>query len=88
MQALTVAGVEREVVSQLNSDRASEAIVAADIAVMTMLEGFQPAHLKCIDSKNKLSDIEVQKINIYGDWPQSNYAQRSMDSLRNAVRYT
>ena len=86
LQALIVAGVECEVVSQVDSDRASEAIVAADIAVTTMLEGFQPSHLECIDSSGKLPDLGVQKINMYGDGRQSDYAQRLMDILRNAVR--
>ena len=82
---MIVAGVECEVVSQVDSDRASEAIVAADIAVMTVLEGFQPSHLECIDSRGKLPNLGVQMINIYGDGRQSDYAQRLLDILGNAV---
>ena len=72
-------------VSHANSDRAAEAMVAADIAVTTMSEGHHPPHLECIDGKGKLPDLGLQKINIYGPLHESDYALRLMDILRNAV---
>ena len=73
-------------VSHADSDRAAEAMVAADIAVTTRLEGHHPSHLECIDSKGKFPDLGVQKINIYGPLQDSDYAQRLMDILRKTVQ--
>ena len=86
LRALKTAGISFEVVSHADSDRAAEAMVAADIAVTTRLEGYHPSHLECIDSKGKLPDLGVQKINIYGPLQESDYAQRLMDILRKTVQ--
>ena len=86
LRVLKTAGISFEVVSHADSDRAAEAMVAADIAVTTRLEGYHPSHLECIDSKGKLPDLGVQKINIYGPLQESDYAQRLMDILRKTVQ--
>ena len=86
LQALKTAGINFELVSHVDSDRAAEAIVTADIAVTAMLEGHHPEHLECIATKGKLPNLGAQKINIYGPLHESDYAQRLKDILRNAVR--
>ena len=86
LQALKTAGINFELVSHVDSDRAAEAIVTADFAATAMREGHHPEHLECIASKDKLPDLGQQKVNIYRSLHESDYAQRLKDILRNAVR--
>mgnify|MGYP006274032655 CR=1 FL=1 len=61
---LDAAGIPWEMAVESDSDRTIEATVSADLAVTTMLEGTEPAHLECIPP-GALPDLAVQKINLY-----------------------
>jgi len=66
LQALDLGGVEWNMAVDTESDRTIEATVAADLAVMAMLEGTQPPHLEVIDHGGLLPELPQHFINFYG----------------------
>lgn len=67
LAALDGAGIEWESAIDSQSDRAVEATVSADLAVMSMLEGTEPRHLEVINHGGALPELGEQFINMYGD---------------------
>ncbi|SHG44351.1 LysR family transcriptional regulator [Cognatishimia maritima] len=67
LAALDRAGLEWESAIDSHSDRAIEATVSADLAVMTMLEGTEPPRLEVINHGGSLPDLGEQYVNMYGD---------------------
>jgi len=85
LAALERAGVEWESAIDSQSDRAVEATVSADLAVMSMLEGTEPPHLEVINHGGALPDLGEQFINMYGDDPVKGEALTALaDMLRQA----
>lgn len=66
LQALDAAGLEWNMAVDTESDRTIEATVAADLAVMALLEGTQPPQLEVIDHGGHLPDLPHHFINFYG----------------------
>ncbi|SFT46470.1 LysR family transcriptional regulator [Sedimentitalea nanhaiensis] len=85
LRALDGAGVEWNIAIDTDSDRAIEASVAADLAVMAMLDGTQPPHLEIVDHCGNLPPLPLQFINFYtrGN-TESEASQALMALLRNA----
>lgn len=64
-RALDEAGIPWELAVQTNSARTSEATVSADLAVHTMIEGFEPRHLERITHGGALPALRQVTINLY-----------------------
>jgi DNA-binding transcriptional LysR family regulator len=63
--ALDSSGLDWEIAVDTDSDRTIEASVSADLAIHTMIEGTEPAHLEVIDHAGALPELETQQINMY-----------------------
>ena len=63
--ALDASGLDWEIAVDTDSDRSIEASVSADLAIHTMIEGTEPAHLEVIDHGGSLPVLETQQINMY-----------------------
>ena len=62
-----------------------EAMVSADLAVHTMIEGTEPPHLERIDHNNSLPKLPAQRVNLYGAGGAKNVVHDSLaDLLRRA----
>lgn len=87
LAALDRAGIEWESAIDAQSDRAVEATVSADLAVMSMLEGTEPPHLEVINHGGALPDLGEHYINMYGDDPVKGEALTTLaDMLRQAFQ--
>ncbi|GAA6208002.1 LysR family transcriptional regulator [Cognatishimia sp. WU-CL00825] len=76
-------GIEWEPALDSTSDRAVEATVSADLAVMTMLEGTEPPHLEVINHAGVLPDLGTYYVNMYGaDASKGEAIQALADMLR------
>lgn len=63
--ALEGTDIDWEIAVDTESDRTIEATVSADLAVHTMIDGTEPAHLEMIDHGGVLPALETQHINMY-----------------------
>ncbi|MDC0738620.1 LysR family transcriptional regulator [Cognatishimia sp. SS12] len=85
LAALDQVGIEWEPALDSSSDRAVEATVSADLAVMSMLEGTEPPHLEVVQHNGALPDLGFQHINMYGAERDTSEARSAMaDMLRQA----
>ena len=66
LDALDKADIAWDMIVDTERDHAIEAMVAADLAIMAMLEGTEPSHLAKIDHGGALPDLQAHKINLYG----------------------
>ncbi|WP_424984540.1 LysR family transcriptional regulator [Microbulbifer sp. S227A] len=66
LEAFEAAGIEWDVALDSDSDRTIEATVAADLAVMAMLDGTQPPHVEVISHCGALPPLPLHFINFYG----------------------
>lgn len=67
ISALDNAGIAWDMIVDTERDHAIEAMVAADLAIQTMLKGTEPSHLARIDHGGTLPELPVYMINLYGD---------------------
>lgn len=65
IRAMEENGVDWENAVDTSSDRTVEATVSADLAVMAMIAGTEPAQLEQVDHRGELPDLGTQKICIY-----------------------
>ncbi|WP_163847245.1 LysR family transcriptional regulator [Pseudooceanicola aestuarii] len=65
LRALDRAGIDWELAVDTESDRTVEATISADLAVGTMIEDTQPAHLAMIVHDGDLPELGTQKICMY-----------------------
>jgi DNA-binding transcriptional LysR family regulator len=82
-RALDEAGIPWELAVQTNSARTSEATVSADLAVHTMIEGFEPRHFERIAHGGTLPDLRQVSINLYS---RKAPAAPFIDALADMVR--
>lgn len=66
LSALETAEIEWNVALDSDSDRTIEATVAADLAVMAMLDGTHPPHVESINHGGALPPLPLHFINFYG----------------------
>lgn len=86
-QRLEQVGIRWEMALDTNSARSTEATVAADLAVHSMLEGTQPQHLEVIEHGGHLPDLGSCHINIYvADGRASEPHKHMADLLRSSYR--
>lgn len=86
-QRLEQAGIRWEMALDTNSARSTEATVAADLAVHSMLEGTQPQHLEVIDHGGHLPDLGSCYINLYvADSRVTEPHKHMADLLRSSYR--
>ena len=86
-QRLEQAGIRWEMALDTNSARSTEATVAADLAVHSMLEGTQPQHLEVIDHGGHLPDLGSCHINLYvADSRVTEPHKHMADLLRSSYR--
>lgn len=78
LNALEAAEIDWNVALDSDSDRTIEATVAADLAVMAMLEGTQSPHLEVIQHGGALPTLPLQFINFYG-------GESDKDEMRSAL---
>jgi DNA-binding transcriptional LysR family regulator len=82
-RALDEAGIPWELAVRTNSARTSEATVSADLAVHTMIEGFEPRHFERIAHGGTLPPLRQVSINLYTRAAPGNPA---VDALADLVR--
>ena len=88
VEALNRAGIDWEMAVESDSDRSIEAMVSADLAVQTMLEGTEAAHLECIAHGGALPELSAQKVNLYGlDTARSEIVGKMADLLRHSFKH-
>ncbi|PIE12293.1 MAG: LysR family transcriptional regulator [Rhodobacterales bacterium] len=85
IKALDEAGIGWELAVETESDRTIEVTVSADLAVHTMIEGTEPAHLEQIAHGGALPELPGQKVNLYGaDTAQGEALEQMVALVRNA----
>ncbi len=89
LRALEAAGIEWAMAIDSDSDRTIEASVAADLAVMALLDGTLSPHLEAVDHGGNLPQLPLHFINFYSGGQPGDEAARSLsDLLRTAFRKT
>jgi DNA-binding transcriptional LysR family regulator len=81
LRALEAAGIDWDAALDSDSDRTIEATVAADLAVMAVLDGTQPPHLEVIRHGGALPPLPVNFINFYGGDRASGEVSQSLAGL-------
>jgi DNA-binding transcriptional LysR family regulator len=66
IDVLDNAGTAWDMIVDTERDHAIEAMVAADLAIQTMLKGTEPSHLARIDHGGALPELPAYMINLYG----------------------
>ena len=86
-QALDAAGISWEMGVEADSSRTIEASVSADLAVCTMLDGTEPAHLEKIAHNGELPVFSPTKINLYANRLTADpVSQDLVETLRETYR--
>lgn len=81
LEAFEAAGIEWDVALDSDSDRTIEATVAADLAVMAMLDGTQPPHVEVISHCGTLPPLPLHFINFYGAGRSSGEVSETLAEL-------
>ncbi|MFD3190612.1 LysR family transcriptional regulator [Sedimentitalea sp. HM32M-2] len=85
LRALDGAGIEWNMAIDSDSDRSIEAGVAADLAVMAMLDGTQPPHLEVVDHDGSLPPLPLHFINFYARQTAETEAVQTLATLLKAA---
>ncbi|MDU9006339.1 LysR family transcriptional regulator [Sedimentitalea todarodis] len=85
LSALETAGVEWNVALDSDSDRTIEATVAADLAVMAMLDGTHPPHVEVISHGGALPALPLHFINFYGGEGEGGEVSETLGELLRAT---
>ncbi|MEP3330131.1 LysR family transcriptional regulator [Sedimentitalea sp.] len=85
LSAFETAGIEWNVALDSDSDRTIEATVAADLAVMAMLDGTQPPHVEVINHGSALPPLPMHYINFYGGDRESGEVSETLANLLRAT---